>query len=142
MPRPLRWVLISALAAALLIPCTAAGTDPKREFFKLDFKAINEKGYPVLEMTNETGKAVDDLSGGFVIEDPEGNYLFSTGQTEAVPGVQFLGAGESREMVPFGLKRREALMEQLRTDPSGLRFYFEARSITYMDGSKESSLGG
>jgi hypothetical protein len=91
-------------------------------------------------MTNKTSRDIDDIRGGFVVEDRAGETVFSSGQTEAVPGAVFLASGQSREMAPFGLNRREKLMAILRTRPEELKFFFEARSITYMDGSKESRL--
>jgi hypothetical protein len=71
------------------------------------------------------------------MEDLEGNYLFGTGQTEAVPGAIFLASGETKEFVPYGLNRKTELMERLRTSPDSVRFFFEARAMTYMDGSEE-----
>ena len=58
-------------------------------FFSVTFKAINDAGYPMFTFTNLTGKDVDDMSGGFEGTDADGNTLFATGQTIAVPGEIF-----------------------------------------------------
>jgi len=41
----------------------------------------------VIEITNRTGKDIDDVRGSFVMEDLEGARLFGTGQTDASPGL-------------------------------------------------------
>lgn len=109
-------------------------------FFSVEFKTINEAGYPMFTVTNLTGKDVDDMSGGFEGSDPDGNVLFATGHTVAVPGEVFLRAGESTELSPYNLLEKEAPMALLRSNPSALKVVFRVRSLTYMDGTAEADL--
>lgn len=110
-------------------------------FFSVEFKTINDAGYPMFTVTNLTGKDVDDMSGGFEGSDADGNVLFATGHTNAVPGDVFLRAGESTEISPYNLQEKEAPMALLRSaDPSALKVVFRVRSLTYMDGTAEADL--
>jgi len=124
-------LLILILAAGSLAPL-AAEEAPRRDLLQVKFKEINEKGYPILVLMNETGKDIETLSGGFVVETRDGKYVASTGHTIAVPGQLFLGAGKNTELSPYGFNRKETLMGALRTNPESLRFFFEVRDITYL----------
>ena len=61
-----RSVLLTLSLATLV--CLAAD-GPSRALISVRFKEINEKGYPVVEMTNRTGKDIDDVRGSFIMED-------------------------------------------------------------------------
>lgn len=123
-------------------PATRKLVDPQvaQSFLSVQFKEINDKGYPVVDVTNNTDKDIDMLRGGFQLKDSEGNFLFASGYTSAVPGDVVVKAGETIQLVPYGLNRKEALMKQLTEEPEKLQFFFSAQSITYMDGTKESKL--
>ena len=90
-------------------------------------------------MTNRTGKAIDDIRGGFQAEDVEGNYLASSGFTIASPGV-FLEADATVTHAPF-MSSKPELIERLQSAPESVRFVFEAREITYADGTTQPDLG-
>jgi hypothetical protein len=129
------------LTLLLATPAIHAAADPSRKLISVEFKEINEKGYPVIELTNRTGKDIDDVRGSIVMEDLDGKRLFGTGQTDASPGLVFLGADETKEWVPYGLNRKPEMMERLRTRPDSVKFFFEARSMTYMDGTRAPPMG-
>ena len=112
--------------------------DHARTLITASFQGIDERGFPVVRLRNETGKAIDDVRGGFHIEDASGGYVFSSGYTEAVGGDIFLAKGAAEDLVPFGLNRKPAVMERLRSDPASLRVYFEVIDIVYADGTRES----
>jgi hypothetical protein len=133
--RTVVWIVLLGLLVAVV--GVQATETPSRKLITVKFKEINDKGYPVIEITNTTGRDIDDVRGSFIMEDLAGKYLFGTGQTEAVPGSIFLASGETKDFVPFGLSRKDELMELLRTRPDSVRFFFEARAMTYMDGTEE-----
>jgi hypothetical protein len=105
---------------------------PRTDVLAVRFKEINEKGYPVVIVTNLTGKDIDTISGGFRLNDADGNILHATGWTVAVPNDLFLAADSEMETVPFGLNSKTEPMELLRTAPETLSFTFEARDVTFM----------
>jgi len=113
-------------------PPRAAETAPLENVLDVSFQGINDKGLPVLKITNLTGEDIDDIRGGFRMTDSEGNLLFSTGLTEAIPGAVFLARGETKETVPYGLDRKPELMEILGSNPGSVSFSFEAKSVTFM----------
>ncbi len=135
--RSLPVVLILMLAVSAFAPL-AAGETPRRDLLEVKFKEINEKGYPMFEMVNKTGKNIETIRGGFIVETLKGEYVASTGQTNSIPGQIFLAAGKSMQMPPYGFNRKDKLMETLRTNPDSLRYYFEVHDITYIDGVKSS----
>ncbi len=112
----------------------------RRSFIDVQFKRIDEEGLVWVEIINLTNRDVDDIRGGFRVEDKQGNYLFSSGYTEAVPGSVFLRSGERKDFTIFGLKRKPKVIEMIKKTPKSVNFYFEAREIFYMDGSKEDTL--
>ena len=112
----------------------------RRSFLRVVFHEIDAENRVVVSVTNGSNKAIDDIGGGFRVEDVEGNYITGSGFIEAVPGSVYLQAGETRTQVPF-VSRKPELIERLRTEPGALRFAFEARSITWADGSTEPDLG-
>ncbi len=130
-------LMILILAFGLLVPLSAEAP-PRRDLLEVKFKEINEKGYPMFEVMNKTGKNIETIRGGFIVETPKGEYVASTGHTIAVPGQLFLAAGKSMEMPPYGFNRKEKLMQTLRTDPDSLRYYFEVHDITFLKGGKSS----
>jgi hypothetical protein len=111
---------------------TLAGFAPDKVIF-VTFKEINADGYPIVTLTNLTGRDIDDISGAFRLHDADGSILHSTGLTIAVPGDLFLAADTTTESSPFGLNRRQELMERLATTPDELSFSFEAREVTFME---------
>jgi hypothetical protein len=131
------FTLVVFLGFLLAVAGVQAVEKPGRNLITVKFKEIDAKGYPVIAITNATGKDIDDVRGSWIIEDLDGNVLFGSGQTEAVPGSIFLAAGETKDWVPYGLKRKGELMRRLTTSPRSVRFFFEARSLTYMDGTSE-----
>ncbi len=114
----------------------------QRGFVEVAFRELDAEGRVVVTVTNRSGRDIDDLRGGFQAEDGEGNWLASTGFTEAVTGNVFLPAGETRDYTPFGFGDKPGLVERLRNDPAEVRFWFQAFEITYADGSKEPGLEG
>ncbi len=135
--RPSAALLILILAFGCFTPLTAEES-PRRDLLEVKFKEVNEKGYPMFEVVNKTGKNIETLRGGFIVETLKGEYVASTGQTNSIPGQIFLAAGKSMEMPPYGFNRKEKLMETLRTNPDSLRYYFEVHDITFIDGVKSS----
>ncbi len=129
-------LLISIVAVGLLAPL-AAEERPRRDLLQVKFKLINDKGYPIVVVTNMTGRDIDTVRGSIVVERPDGEYVAGTGQTNAVPGQVFLAAGKSLELAPYGFNRKPELMTTLRTNPESLRFFFEVREITYMESTGE-----
>ena len=112
----------------------------RRSFIEVQFKRIDEEGLVWVEIINLTNRDIDDIRGGFRVEDKQGNYLFSSGYTEAVPGSVFLRSGERKEFTIFGLKRKPKVVQMIKKAPKSINFYFEAREIIYMDGSREDTL--
>ena len=111
-----------------------------RTLLTVTFQKIDDRGYPLFEWSNETGRDIDTISGSFEGVDADGNMLFATGQTNAVPGEAFLRAGESIVMTPYNLQTKEPTMTLLKTQPDSVQVTFKARSLTYMDGSHEPGL--
>ncbi|MHC5025648.1 MAG: hypothetical protein ACYTGR_02675 [Planctomycetota bacterium] len=130
----------AGLAAATPMPATdttpavdeLAGFMPD-EVLAVVFKEINERGFPIVTLTNLTGRDIDDIRGSFRLLDADGSILHSTGMTSAVPGDVFLAAGATDESSPFGLNRRSELMKRLATAPEGLSFVFEANAVTFVE---------
>lgn len=112
-----------------------------REFVEVTFTGINEKGYPMVNLVNQTEKDIQSISGAFKLEDPAGNVLVSTGLTIQQPaGQTYLPVGEPVEQSPYGLNRKEDVMETLKANPDEISFWLEANSITYTDGTEEAAL--
>lgn len=107
---------------------------PRTDVLSVRFKEINDKGYPVVIITNLTGRDIDDISGGFRLNDASGNVLHATGWTIGTPGMLLLAAGAEDETVPYGLSRKTELMQRLRSEPEALSFTFEVREVTFMGG--------
>lgn len=80
------------------------------------------------------------MSGGFKSAGPDGYILFATGQTIAVPGEVFSKAGESTELSPYNLQKKEAPISLLRSAPSSLEVVSRVRSPTYMAGTTKTGL--
>ncbi|MDH3283733.1 MAG: hypothetical protein OEQ13_03260 [Acidobacteriota bacterium] len=99
------------------------------------FKEINDKGYPMVVLKNLTGRDIEEIRGGFRLKDAEGNILHAAGLTIAVPGQLFLAADAEAENSPFGLNKKEELMQRLKSAPDELSFSFEAEHVTFMDGA-------
>ena len=97
------------------------------------FKEINERGFPIVTLENLTGRDIDDIRGSFRLHDANGDILHATGLTIAVPGHLFIAADAVEESSPFGLNRKEDLMQRLTTAPDELSFSFEALDVTFME---------
>ncbi len=112
----------------------------RRSFIEVNFKEINSENVPIIEITNLTTKDIDNIRGSFKLEDTSGNYLFGSGYTSQVTGQVFLQAGQTKEFTIFGLSKRIEIVELIRKYPDNVRFFFEAKDISYMDGTVEKSL--
>ncbi|MHC4948557.1 MAG: hypothetical protein ACYTG1_09875 [Planctomycetota bacterium] len=82
---------------------------------------------------NLTGRDIDDIRGGFRVTDADGTVLHATGLTPAIPNDLLVAAGEEFENSPFGLNRKQDVMDRLATAPEELTFSFVARDVTFMD---------
>lgn len=111
----------------------------RRGLIEVAFQKFDEEGRVVVSVTNRTGKPIDDVSGGFMVEDADGNFLASSGLTIAVPGDVFLDVDATLEHAPF-MSPRPELTERLQAQPQSVRFAFEASKITYADGTTEPDL--
>lgn len=130
-------------------PATTTSLSPKamalarekaRSHLKLEFSKINEKGYPMFQVSNLTGKDIDNIQGAFVGQDAQGNVVFVSGLTEAVPGTMFLPVGEYIELSPYGLKNKPEVMKVLRESPGSVKCFFQVQEITFMDGTREKGV--
>lgn len=118
-------------------PAPPVASLSRTDVFDVRFKGVNDKGYPVVIMTNLLDQDIDDVQGSFRLTDATGSILHATGWTEAIPGVLLMEAGAEMENVPFGLNRRDGLMQRLRTEPEALSFTFVVDQITFMDAETE-----
>jgi hypothetical protein len=103
------------------------------EVVSVSFKEINERGYPIVMLKNLTGRNIETIRGGFRLQDSTGSILHSTGLTIAVPGQVFIAADGETESSPFGLNRKDELMERLVTSPDELSFSFVAQDVTFTE---------
>ena len=110
-----------------------------RGLVEVQFHKFDDQGRVVVSVTNRTGKPIDDIRGGFMAEDSEGNYLASSGFTIATPGELFLDVDSTIHHAPFISKKPE-LIEKLESGTDSVRFVFDAREITYTDGTTEPNL--
>ncbi|MCP3904646.1 MAG: hypothetical protein GY715_13550 [Planctomycetes bacterium] len=135
MPQPP--VVVRDAPVVVPAPPTPPLPAPRTDVLAVRFKEINEKGYPVVIITNLTDRDIDDIRGGFRLADASGDILHATGLTSAIPGELFLAAGAETETVPFGLSSKDEPMRRLRAEPDTLSFTFEAIDVTFMDGVQE-----
>jgi len=115
-------------------------TEHRRSLIEVTFKGFDDEGRIVVSVANRTGKPIDNIRGGFQAEDLDGNYLASSGFTIESPGV-FMEVGQTLDHRPF-MNQKPELVEKLQTDPNSVRFAFEARKVTYMDGTSAEGLEG
>lgn len=107
--------------------------EPRDDVIGVSFKGINADGYPEVEITNLTDEGLETFRGSFQATDASGKVVWGTGWTMMVPGEQFLGPGETKVTVPYGLKGKDDMMAILRSDPDSLTFSYQAREFTFIE---------
>ena len=133
---------MKVFSLVLLLALCLLGTAPavhaqETVNLSLAFKEVNQKGYPVITVTNNEDRPIDDLTGSFSLEDSEGTVLFSTGFSENVPGSILIGAGETKEMslyiTPGAQDRNPEGKRKLLEEPETVTVRFQAKSVTFAD---------
>jgi len=146
-------LLIAMLSVLVLQQSFAGNLGPdqqkqiRRSFISVKFIGVNATESITVEVTNNTGKDIRDIRGGYIFEDTDHNYIYSTGFTFAVNKI-FLKKDETQKTDAFYMegntirigKLKGKAVDDLLKNAESVRVYFEAQEIVYGDGSKEEKL--
>ncbi len=130
---------LRALFCALLMgSCfSVASGNQTDELLSGVFKHLDPGERPVIMITNNADRDIDDIMMGVFLLDKDGNVLFSTGHTDMVTGSVWLAAGESMEISLFiteaALDRNPAGKKRLIDQPDKVGVSFEIHTVTYME---------
>jgi hypothetical protein len=99
-------------------------------------KGVNSQGFPVVILTNNEARDIDNIMAGASICDADGNVLFSTGLTDWVTGSVFLKAGESKETSLYitldAQDRNPEGKRLLNESPQTLTGKFDVKRVTFI----------
>ncbi len=90
----------------------------------------------VVELSNATGKPIDNLAGSLEVMDAEGNYVTSTGLTNWVPGDVYLLAGGTQTAVKTLDLMSAAEREKVIGEAAGYTYYYQVLRYQHVGGAE------
>lgn len=103
----------------------------QRSYVSARFLSV-DNDYLEVELTNETDKDIDNLSGSLEVQDAEGNYITSIGLTNWVPGDIYLPIGGKTLARKDLSGERPANKERLLSEAAGLVYLYTTIRIQFV----------
>ncbi len=125
------------ICVLLIVSCSpVSASEEPDELLTGVFLHLKPEQRPVITITNNGNRDIDDIMMGISLRDEEGIVLFSTGYTDMVTGSVWLAAGATMEMSLFiteaALDRNPTGKQKLMEEPETIGVTFDIQTVTFI----------